>query len=110
MTLLEKLIEQNKEVKKFEEEHLFCRNSRDEFAISKQTIQSAIKHLDYSPLTQEEAKEVLGRKWKKSLQNICSLYSFLQRSKFYSENNPVMISTTLSHMRKQYSRRATITS
>lgn len=95
MTLLEKLIEKNKEVKKFEEEHLFCRNSKDEFAISKQTIQSAIKHLDYSPLTQEEAKEVLGRQWKKNLQNICYLYSFLQRSKFYSENNPVMISTTL---------------
>ena len=103
MTYLKDLHNKLKEdIRKYEEEHSFAFNSREEFAIPKHKVESAIKGLSYDPITEEELLKILGRKWKVNVQNILTLYNFLRRNKFYAEYSPVMISTTLCKVIKNW--------
>ena len=62
---------------------------------NKQKVLKAYQSFNFNPVTIEEVKENLGRKYKICVNRIFNLISFLSRGKFYVEKEPVAISVQL---------------
>lgn len=98
MTIQESLNKLDEAIEIFNNNHIEVQNSKDSFAINKDIIQTKLKQLNFQDVTEEECKEVLGRKWKVCCKRIVDLYEFLSKSKYmYCESAWAvsMISTTL---------------